>query len=228
MERRSLSAIAALADDLRRNLYSFIRRAGRPVTREEAAEKVGISRKLAAFHLDKLVHVGLLKAGQEPPGRRARRPGRSPKVYEPSDLEIRVSIPERRYDLVGDILVDAVAQGEADAREAAMRIARERGADLGSRMRAKTTGGRAEAERPFGDVPAILERLGYEPFRDDGVVLLRNCPFHHLVERQRELVCGINRCFLDGLLQGLADDATRTAAVPGDSYCCVQLHARGR
>ena len=49
----TLSAIAVLADDLRRRMYEFIRRADGPVTRDEAAAAVGISRKLAAFHLDK-------------------------------------------------------------------------------------------------------------------------------------------------------------------------------
>ena len=33
-------------------MYEFIRRADGPVTRDEAAAAVGISRKLAGFHLD--------------------------------------------------------------------------------------------------------------------------------------------------------------------------------
>ncbi|MDP8929787.1 MAG: hypothetical protein M3O70_14755, partial [Actinomycetota bacterium] len=64
----ALAAVAALADQLRRRLYEFVRRAHRPITREEAAASVGISRKLAAFHLDKLVEVGLLRAHYEPVG----------------------------------------------------------------------------------------------------------------------------------------------------------------
>src|SRR3954469_23443868 len=91
----SLAAVTALADESRRRMYAFIRAARRPVTREEAAASVGISRKLAAFHLDKLVEVGLLhyRFGGGGPA----RVGRRPKVYEPADTDIQVSIPARRH-----------------------------------------------------------------------------------------------------------------------------------
>ena len=55
----AIRAVAALDDEFRRGMYAFIRKARRPVTREEAAASVGISRKLAAFHLDKLVEADL-------------------------------------------------------------------------------------------------------------------------------------------------------------------------
>ena len=41
-----------LSEDSRRRMFLFIRRARRAVTRDEAAASVGISRKLAAFHLE--------------------------------------------------------------------------------------------------------------------------------------------------------------------------------
>ena len=194
------------------------------MTREEAAENAGISRKLAAFHLDKLVHVGLLDTDLNTPPSKGRRPGRTPKVYEPSDVEIRVSIPERRYELVGDILVDTVADAGADTRDAALRIARGRGAELGAAIRAED-GKRGRRRTPLRAARRVLEGLGYEPAEDGDAVLLRNCPFHRLAERQRELVCGLNRAFLDGLLRGLDDEATRTILVPGSGRCCVELRA---
>jgi predicted transcriptional regulator len=64
----AIRAVAALEDDLRHGMYEFIRTARHPVTREQAAEAVGISRKLAAFHLDKLVAAGLLRSDYEPVG----------------------------------------------------------------------------------------------------------------------------------------------------------------
>src|SRR5205814_6965297 len=51
----SLTTLAVLTEEMRWRLYSFVRAAHRPVSREEAAASTGISRKLAAFHLDKLV-----------------------------------------------------------------------------------------------------------------------------------------------------------------------------
>ncbi|MGH3800904.1 MAG: helix-turn-helix domain-containing protein, partial [Pseudonocardiaceae bacterium] len=124
----ALAAVAALSDELRRRMYGFIRRARRPVSREEAAKSVGISRKLAAFHLDKLVEVGLLRARYEPVGG-IRKVGRTPKVYEPTDDQVRISIPAREHDLLADILIDALLtedQGKA-GREAALQVARHRG-----------------------------------------------------------------------------------------------------
>src|SRR5438552_241696 len=56
-----MAAAAVLTDDLRRRMYAFIRRADGPVTRDEVAAEIGISRKLAAFHLDKLAAAGLLR-----------------------------------------------------------------------------------------------------------------------------------------------------------------------
>src|SRR3954451_5246829 len=105
-------------------MYDFIRRAGGPVTRDEAAESVGISRKLAAFHLDKLVDVGLLSAEYGQPGG-LRRVGRAPKVYRPTDLDVQVSIPQREHGLLAEILLDAVRlQGPGETgRQAALRVA---------------------------------------------------------------------------------------------------------
>lgn len=224
VERRSLSAIAALADDLRRRLYALIRSAGRPVSREEAAAGVGISRKLAAFHLDKLVHAGLLDAGRDAPPKRRDGPGRAPKVYLPSQAEFQVTIPERRYEIVGDILAEAVAEAGNDvARSAALRIAHRNGAELGSAVRAEA------AANGTGDAPpdaaGVVEGLGYEPAADGDVVLLRNCPYHQLAEQQRALVCAINLAFLDGLLHGLGDGSTRAVLAPGAGRCCVELRA---
>src|SRR5215467_5810500 len=111
MDRAAVAAIAALDDDVRRALYEHVRAAGVPVTREEAAGSVGISRKLAAFHLDKLVEAGVLRARYQATGG-SRGVGRTPKVYEPSDLDIRISIPQRQYDILAGILLDAVVASD--------------------------------------------------------------------------------------------------------------------
>src|SRR4051794_4597364 len=73
----AIATIAALDDQVRARLYATVRAAGGPVTREQAAAEVGISRKLAAFHLEKLVDAGLLDSG--PDIRIPRRVGRAPK-----------------------------------------------------------------------------------------------------------------------------------------------------
>jgi predicted ArsR family transcriptional regulator len=227
-DRATLTAVAALSDDLRWRMYTFIRRQGRAVTRDEAAASVGISRKLAAFHLDKLVAVGLLRASYKPPGG-VRRVGRAPKVYEPTGLELRVSIPHRQWDLIADILTAAVASahgGGETAYQRALHIADERGRELGRTERGRMRPGRLGAERALTMVQAVLEGHGFDPHRESPLLLrLRNCPFQPLAAKAPDLVCGINRALLAGLLDGLG--ATMVSATPAltPGACCVELRS---
>jgi predicted ArsR family transcriptional regulator len=219
-----IRAVAALDDELRRGMYLFIRQARRPVTRDEAAASVGISRKLAAFHLDKLVDAGLLRAHYQPAG----GVGRAPKVYQPVDTDIRVSIPQRQHDVLADILLDAVLDegtGET-ARDAAVRVARDHGTALGAAEREQTRPGRLGPERALTLVSRVAERCGFEPDRETPTsVRLRNCPFHPLTARAPELVCGINHAFLAGVVDGLAASAVRAVLEPRAGECCVELRA---
>lgn len=223
----AIGAVAALDDELRQGMYAYIRRARRPVTRDEAAASVGISRKLAAFHLDKLVDAGLLRARYEAVGG-IRKVGRTPKVYEPTDIDIRVTIPERRHEVLADILMDAVlTEGEGEsARQAAVRVASRRGEEIGAAERARTKPGRLGAERALTLLEGLLARHGFEPGRESPTcVRLRNCPFHPLAARAPDLVCGVNRAFLDGMLNGLEAAKVEAVLVPRAGECCVELRS---
>jgi predicted ArsR family transcriptional regulator len=219
----AIRAIAVLDDDLRRGMYTFIRTAGRPVTRDEAAAAVGISRKLAAFHLDKLVDAGVLQAGYQPrPG--VRKVGRAPKVYQPSSADLHVSIPPRHHDLLADILLAAVLAG--DSRDAAPRVARERGHAIGAAERDRSRPGRLGAERALTLAAALLHRNGFEPDRTSPTcVRLHTCPFHPLAAKAPDVVCGINHAFLTGVVDGLAATSIRAVLDPGAGGCCVELSA---
>jgi predicted ArsR family transcriptional regulator len=221
----SISVVATLEDELRRGMYAFIRRAGRPVTRDEAAAVVGISRKLAAFHLDKLVRAGLLTAGYAAVG--GRRVGRAPKVYEPSGLDIRISIPQREHGLLAGILIDAVlAEASTDTRSAALRVAREHGRRAGAEVHRQLRPGRLGAERALTLAEGLLGRLGFEPAREDPARLrLGNCPFHPLAANAPDLVCGINQAYLSGVLAGLDAPAVQAVLEPRPGSCCVELRA---
>ena len=198
-----------------------------PGTREEVAQEIGISRKLAAFHLDKLLDRGLLKSHYaRPPGRSGPGAGRSAKYYEPSGREIQVSIPERRYDLAGELLAEAIQSHEGDesAAATALRVARQRGRELGDRVRDAKRLRPPGAERALTIATEVLEEHGYEPYRDEsGVVALKNCPFHALAQTAPDLMCSINQAFIDGMLRGFGNKSVEAvlACKPGD--CCVTL-----
>jgi predicted ArsR family transcriptional regulator len=207
-------------------MYAFIRRAGHPVTRDEAAASVGISRKLAAFHLDKLVAAGLLEAGYANLTG-VRRVGRTPKVYEPAAVDVHVSIPQREYGLLADILLEAVlaATPRTSAHQAALDAAAEHGRRLGGAERAETRG-RLGAERALTLADQVLERHGFEPVRSTSTLLrLSNCPFHPYAAKATELVCAINHAFLAGFLDGLGATTVQASLRPRPGACCVELAA---
>ncbi|OLZ65393.1 transcriptional regulator [Streptomyces sp. IMTB 2501] len=225
LDHASLTSLAALGDATRRRMFELIRQERRPVTREEVADTLGISRKLAAFHLDKLVAAGLLQARAEPPAG-IRKVGRRPKVYEPVDEAIAVNIPERRYGMLADVLTEAVLT-ETDresAHEAALRVAYTRGETLGSAERERLRPGRLGAERGLSVAADTLEEFGYEPERTAPTLIrLRNCPFHPLAAKAPELVCAVNQAFLAGYLHGLGSDKTTAVLAPRPGSCCVEL-----
>jgi len=207
----AIRAIAALDDDLRRGMYEFIRAARRPVTRDEAAAAVGISRKLAAFHLDKLVAAGTLRARYQPADG-IRRVGRAPKVYEPSGTDIRVSIPPRSHDILAGILLDAmVREGRGEnALDAAQRVARDRGEQIGAAERQRVRPGRLGAERALTLASRLLAERGFEP----------------LSARATDLVCGLNLAFLTGMVDGLEASSVEAVLDPRAGECCVELRVR--
>ncbi|GHI10451.1 hypothetical protein AQI88_30800 [Streptomyces cellostaticus] len=215
----AMAALAVLGDVSRRRLLEFVRRARRPVTREEASAAVGISRKLAAFHLDKLVASGLLQARHGGDG--PRRVGRAPKVYEPAPHTVALSLPPRRPELLASLLAEAVTTqrpGES-ARDASVRIARERGEALGAEA-ADVTG----AEPPGHGVHAFLDALGFEPEPDgEGRTVLHNCPFHPVAAEAPDLVCGMNHAFLCGYLAASGTDELTAVLAPRPGVCCVEL-----
>ena len=196
--------MATLVDASRRALYDYVRRQDHPVGREEAAEATAMSRGLAAFHLDKLVDAGLLAARYEAPAGQPRGRGRAPKVYEALGDGLAVSFPQRQYELIADILAEAVTNDELPAQ-----VAYRRGRDLGAALQGT-------------NVPDALDHLGFEPHLEGGCVRLRNCPFHALAARHTALVCDLNLRFVTGLLDGL-DEVAEARLAPRPGSCCVEL-----
>ena len=71
-----VAALAALDDPTRRALFDLVARTS-AVSRDAAADALGISRRDAAFHLDRLAEQGLLAVEyRRPPGRSGPGAGR--------------------------------------------------------------------------------------------------------------------------------------------------------
>ena len=152
---------------------------------------------------------------------------RSSKLYEPSDVEVDVSIPERRYDIVGEIMLAALDQDAPEPpREVAKRVANQKGRALGESVRTKLRLRPPGGERALSVAEEALAEYGFEPYREEpATVALRNCPFHRLARQAPELVCALNREFIDGFLRGLGNDTVEAALAPTPGQCCVKLRA---
>src|SRR5688572_13178345 len=79
---QKLADLSTLLEPTRGRLYGYVAGETAPVTRDQAANAVGISRSKAAFHLDKLVDARLLRVQfRRLSGRTGRGAGRPSKLY---------------------------------------------------------------------------------------------------------------------------------------------------
>lgn len=208
---RRVRGVGALADPARLDLYRLVAAADDAVSREQAATALGLPLHQVRFHLDRLVADSLLDVEyRRLTGRTGPGAGRPAKLYRRSARDVAVSLPERRYDLAGRLMAEAIDAATATgvAVDQALRTA-------------ATTHGRALADRASVDeVVEVLAAEGYEPRARGREVTLANCPFHALMRDHTALVCGMNLALLTGFGEALGCAARLD---PGPGRCCVVL-----
>ena len=216
--------IELLAEPTRRRAFEAVRDAGRGATRDDVAAALGISRRLAAFHLERLADAGLLRVDDVPAAGHGRGVGRPAKRYRAGEVELDLSVPPRRYDVAARLLATGVAGAGGDARRRAFAAAAEEGERTGQIHRVPP---RARRGDRLAVVLAALTPLGYEPEVVGGTaVRLRNCPFHSVVDIAPELVCGMNQRLICGLLRGAGVEEQLDATLDGTPPdCCVTVRA---
>ncbi|MFJ6386855.1 helix-turn-helix transcriptional regulator [Streptomyces sp. NPDC091972] len=213
-----VSAIAALDEPTRRRLYDHVVRQPGPVSRDDAAAALGLARQTAAFHLDRLAGESLLDVVYERrSGRTGPGAGRPAKLYQRSRKQIAVSLPDRRYELAGRLLAQAVEESAATGAPV-QDVLHRKAEELGARL-----------EEPGGaSLLELLERYGFEPRQEEtGAIVLGNCPFHALAREHTQTVCGMNLHLLRGVLQGLGERAYTACLAPTPGRCCVRLEPAG-
>src|SRR5262245_36361051 len=208
-----IARLCVLDDPARRGAYLAVRSADRALTRAEVAAAVGISARLAAFHLEKLCSEGLVEATYDRDGESAGV-GHPAKRYRPTRTELELSLPPRRYDLAAEILAAAFEQAPDSTQDKLLDVATEYGRAIGSTTSASN-----------GDSQALLalRALGYEPTVtavDD--IVLRNCPFRVVAEAQKEVVCAMNLALVTGVLAG-TESSYIAALSPSTGRCCVVI-----
>jgi predicted ArsR family transcriptional regulator len=223
-----VAGVAALAEPVRRDLYRYVAAQAEPVSRDQACEGLKIARHTAKFHLDKLVEEGLLVTTYKRlSDRRGPGAGRPTKLYRRSDRELSVTVPERRYDLAGQLMARAIeesARRGVPVIQALQSAAAELGRSLGNQMRSRMERGRSR-QRFLDAASETLTDYGYEPSQEGNTLQLVNCPFHLLAQDHTDLVCGMNVALLAGAADQVGDDKLTVRLDPSPGRCCVVVTA---
>jgi hypothetical protein len=161
-----VAAIALLSEPARRALYGYVAAQGREVGRDEAANAVGVSRALAAFHLDKLADGSSTSrtggSGDED-GR-----GRPAKLYRRSGATLEVRSRRGVSTLVRMLASPSSAWREGGA---SPQDALRPGGGIGAEARDRTR------RRPRGEDRGGPPTAGSNPHGGGRRDRARNCPF---------------------------------------------------
>ncbi len=220
---------AVLADGTRFRIYrSIVERPGDAVTVADVAERFGLHPNVARMHLTKLEQAGLLATSL----RKGASGGRPARLYSLSDKVASLSMPPRRYDLLSDLALKALAETGDLERVAA--ACRESGAEAarvyvaGHPERGRL--GRDElvqAIREVGDEVGMLPEVSWE--HSTLALDVRNCVFKELSSAQPDLVCVMHRAFLEGFIERLAGAggeaaiSASSAISRGDDRCRLKI-----
>lgn len=216
--RDRAAGVGALADPTREALYGYVVSRREPVGREEAAAALGLPPHKVNFHLDRLVDAGLLEVEfRRLSGRGGPGAGRPSKLYRRSDRELAVSLPARQYDLVGSILASGIERAREDPTSSLDEALERAAADAGRAV------GEDAAPGDLATFAEVLSGQGFEPRVEDDTVLLANCPFDSLAREHTDLVCGLNRSFVQGVADGVGCSGLAARLDPEAGLCCVKV-----
>lgn len=213
-----------VASARRSEVLRLLRDAPGPMGISDIADRMGVHPNTVRFHLDTLVESGQVERAAAAP----RTTGRPPLRY----LPVRTMDPTgpRRYDLLGELLLDALATvPDAGAR------AVEAGRAWGRRQALASTS--VQGAHPSGDpVTGLLELLDAADFapelrRDRGQqqIALGNCPFLELARTGSAIVCSIHLGLMQGALGAWRSPETveRLEPFAEPDRCLAHLATRG-
>jgi predicted ArsR family transcriptional regulator len=217
--------VSALGDPTRRRVFFAVRSAGDAQSKDDVAAAVGIDRRLAGFHLDKLVDHGFLEAEfHRRSGRTGPGAGRPAKHYRLAGAEVQVALPERHYELLASLLLRAAREEGGSSQEVLERVGHDFGFELGL---AEVAAGRAGAapgavHEAVSEVARLLSRYGFAARAEGPGLRACACPFEELAFHDPERICGLDRAIWRGMLAAFAPDATlgvATTRARGDDAC---------
>jgi predicted ArsR family transcriptional regulator len=209
-----VSRLDAVGDPDLRQALLFARGQAEPITADDLAAAQDVHRTVARGRLERLVAAGLLEpAFKRRTGRSGPGAGRPAKTYAVTPELTAVEFPERRYEQLIGLLVDALpAQGRVEALRAV-------GVSFGREL-ARAAGLRQARTLPTAarNVCAALGRLGYQAAVDEADAAEASlhtptCPLRPLVVVRNDAL-EVDR----GMWAGLVSAAL--AGAEAERVCC--------
>ncbi|MFU8854445.1 helix-turn-helix transcriptional regulator [Micromonospora sp. SL1-18] len=204
----------------RSRVLELLRAAGGPVAVQDVAERSGLHRNTARFHLDGLVDAGLAEREVED----RSLPGRPRIVYRA--LGSKVSAGQRNYRLLAEMLTSVVTDTLPEPDRAAVAAGEAWGRYLADRPAPSQRIDQAEAVHRLS---AVLAEAGFAPGEAQGganpVIPLRQCPFREIAEQHREVVCSLHLGLMRGVLAEMRAPlvADRLEPMVQPSLCLAHL-----
>lgn len=220
----------ALGDPTRRRVFFAVRAAGDALSKDDVAREVGIDRRLAGFHLDKLVDHGFLTAEfHRRSGRTGPGAGRPAKHYRLAEQEREVALPERHYDLLASLLLKAAADDSGRSSDEVLeRVGYDFGYQIGlAEVAAGRTRPGQEGVDAVAGVVKLLSRYGFAAQSDgEGTIRACACPFEELALADPDRICGLDRSIWKGILAAFDGEATLSVGATrarGDDACVAEV-----
>jgi len=218
-----MDELEAIGDPELRSALLFARGEARPVTADELAAAQGVHRNVARSRLERLVEAGLLAPAYERrTGRTGPGAGRPAKTYEVVPELEAMQFPERRYESLLALLVDAVSPKQLRAVGVAF------GEDIARRAGLKAV---KTPQRAFENVCGAVRSLGYQASLETAdeshaVIATPTCPLRPLV-REKPAAAEVDRGMWAGLVaHGLA--GWNVQRVECETHDCLSDHSSCR
>ena len=225
----------AIGDQELRETLVYTRARPLPVTADEVAAAHGVHRNVARGRLERLADAGLLiRSFERRTGRTGPGAGRPAKTYRVAPELSAIEFPERRYEQLIGLVVDAMP--ERARRDRLREIGIAFGRELAREARLRPAKG---FRTGLGRVCAALGNLGYqasvaEVTDERAVITTATCPLRPLVRtrpRLAELDRGMWAALLARALAGTAIDeigCDTPNCQRDDADCRVLLTLRNR
>ena len=219
-----MDRLDALGDPALRSTVLLVRAAPKPLTADDVAEQLDISRSVARWRLERLVDAGLVAVEFERRnGRSGPGAGRPAKTYAAAPETSAVEFPPRRYEALVGRLLDALPQrGRAKQLD---RVGYAFGLELGeaARLRPGSTV-RASVERLCRGLGRLGFQAAVESVADDeAVIVSATCPLRPVVVSDTEA-----RALDAGMWRGLVAAAAGPTAAAGarcTTHNCLDARA---